>query len=404
MRVIHTADWHLGKNLEGRSRLDEQELFLKDFVQIVEEQKADVVLIAGDIYDSVNPSARAEKLFYDTLKKISKNGECLTVVIAGNHDNPLRLVAASPLAAEHGIIMVGTSKTVIPVGAYGQHQVTESGEGYIEVLIGLEKAVILTVPFPSEKRLNEVLYGDMDTDEQRLSTYGERMKQLFDSLKIHFKEDTVNLIVSHLFVMDSVEGGSERSIQLGGSYIVSADIFPAEAQYVALGHIHKPQVVPKNHKVRYSGSPLHYHKGEEIYEKQVLCIDVQAGKEAVISAVPLKQYKPIEVWHCSSVTQAVELCEQNAGKNCWVYLEIETDRVILEDEIRQMKLYKEDILEIHPLFPALENQEVIANWKERPFHELFEEFYIHERGVPVAAETLQVLLKLVGKEEEDETC
>ena len=84
MKLIHTADWHLGKNIEGHSRLEEQRLFLKDFINICEEEQADIIIIAGDIYDNYNPSAMAEQLFYDTLKQLSRNGDCMTVVIAGN--------------------------------------------------------------------------------------------------------------------------------------------------------------------------------------------------------------------------------------------------------------------------------------------------------------------------------
>ena len=131
--------------------MEEQELFLEDFVNIVKERDADVVLIAGDIYDSSNPPAKAEQLFYDTLKKISDGGRRLTIVIAGNHDNPDRLVSATPLAMEHGIIMVGTPKTVIPKGQYGSWEVCRSGEGYIKIERKSEQAVVLTVPFPSEK-------------------------------------------------------------------------------------------------------------------------------------------------------------------------------------------------------------------------------------------------------------
>ncbi|HBC97757.1 MAG TPA: exonuclease SbcCD subunit D, partial [Clostridium sp.] len=159
MRILHTSDWHLGKNLEGRSRMDEQEAFLKDFVKIVNDNNVDLIIIAGDIYDSYNPPARAEKMFYDTLKKLSSNGERLTLVISGNHDNPDRLVAAGPLARDHGIIMVGTPKSVVPCGSYGRHKVINSGEGFIEIEINGERAVIITVPYPSEKRLDEVLYG-----------------------------------------------------------------------------------------------------------------------------------------------------------------------------------------------------------------------------------------------------
>ena len=165
MRLIHTADWHLGKHIEGHSRLEEQELFLEDFLDIVKERDADVVLIAGDIYDSSNPPAKAEQLFYDTLKKISEGGRRLTIVIAGNHDNPERLVSATPLAMEHGIIMVGTPKTVIPKGQYGSWEVCRSGEGYIRIERKSEQAVVLTVPFPSERRLEEVLYSEMESEE-----------------------------------------------------------------------------------------------------------------------------------------------------------------------------------------------------------------------------------------------
>ncbi|MCT4621221.1 MAG: exonuclease subunit SbcD, partial [Marinisporobacter sp.] len=98
MRILHTSDWHLGKNLENSSRIEEQEKFIDDFVDLVEENNIDLVIIAGDIYDHSNPPAKAEKLFYKALKKISKDGERIILIIAGNHDSPERLVAASPLA------------------------------------------------------------------------------------------------------------------------------------------------------------------------------------------------------------------------------------------------------------------------------------------------------------------
>ena len=105
MRILHTADWHLGKTIEGRSRIEEQRAFLRDFAEIARRERADLVIVAGDIYDSPNPSAEAEKLFYQSLKEITQDGKRLILVIAGNHDSPERLVAAGPLAAHHGIMM-----------------------------------------------------------------------------------------------------------------------------------------------------------------------------------------------------------------------------------------------------------------------------------------------------------
>lgn len=404
MRILHTGDWHLGKNLEGASRMDEQELFLNDFVDIVEKNKVDLVIIAGDVYDNSNPPARAEKMFYDTLKKLSKNGERLILVIAGNHDNPERLVAAGPLAMEHGIIMSGTPKTVIQCGEYGQHKVINSGEGFIEVEINNEKAVILTVSYPSEKRLNEVLYGEMDSDEDRVKTYGERIKSLFDSLEKNYRSDTINLVVSHLFAMGSEEGGSERSIQLGGNYIVNGSCFPKEAQYIALGHVHKPQIVPgTNKKARYSGSPLHYNKKEINIIKKCFIIDVKANEECVVNEIELKVYKPIEVWKCESISDAIDKCEENKDRNCWVYLEVKCDRYIREDEIKKMKGIKKDILEIIPKLQSDEEDESAVIIQEKSFEEIFREFYKKERNIEADDEVVNLLLKLVSEEgDEDE--
>ncbi len=405
MRILHTGDWHLGKNLEGHSRLEEQEKFLKDFITIVEQQNIDLVIIAGDVYDTSNPPAAAEKLFYDTLKKLSKNGERITLVISGNHDNPERLVAAGPLAMEHGIIMVGTPKTIVQTGTYGQHEIVDSGEGYIELKIKDEKAVILTVPYPSEKRLNEVLYHEMEEAEERAATYGERIKELFTNLSTHYRKDTINLVTSHLFAMDSEEGGSERSIQLGGSYIVSGDCFPKEAQYIALGHVHKPQIVPgTNKRARYSGSPLHYNKKEVSYTKKCFVVDVKPNQEAVVEEVPFPIYKPIEVWKCESIDAALERCEAEKDREAYVYLEIETDRYIREDEIKQMKSLKADILEILPKIKGQDEiEEETKRLTEQSFEDIFKAFYKKERGTEVAQDVLDVLMNLIGEEEDDET-
>jgi len=400
LRILHTGDWHLGKNLEGQSRMDEQEEFLKDFVNIVEENNIDLVIIAGDVYDTSNPPARAEKMFYDTLKRISRNGERLTLVISGNHDNPERLVAAGPLAMDHGIIMVGTPKTVVQPGSYGKHRLIESGEGFIEIEVNGERAVILTVPYPSEKRLNEILYSGMESEEEKLMSYSDRIHELFYSLESHYREDTINLVVSHLFAMGSEESGSERSIQLGGSYIVNGSCFPESAQYIALGHVHKPQIVPgTNKRARYSGSPLHYNKKEISFKNKYFIVDVKAGEDSLIEEVEIKVYKPIEVWKCNGVEEAILKCEENKDRNCWVYLEISTDRYINEDEIKKMKILKRDILEIMPkIIGGEEEDENARSLSEKSFEEIFKDFYKRERGVDAEDEVVDLLMSIISEE------
>lgn len=405
MRILHTGDWHLGKNLEGYSRMDEQEAFLEDFIKLVKDEAIDLVIIAGDIYDNSNPPARAENMFYNTLKRISNGGKCMSLVISGNHDNPERLVAAGPLAREHGIVMVATPKSIVEIGQYGNHNIIASGKGYIEIEINGERAVILTVPYPSEKRLNEVLYDALEEEEEQLETYSARVKQLFDTLSGHYREDTINLAVSHLFAMGAEETGSERSIQLGGSFIIDSSCFPTNAQYVALGHIHKPFIVPGTEKrVRYSGSPLQYNKKEISFQKGCYILDIKAGEPFEIREIPFKVYKPIEVWKCDSIEEAIHRCEEFSERAVWVYLEIKTDRFITEEEIKQMKSLKKDILEITPKITTLEEDEAqMETLMDKSFKEIFEEFYTKSRGVKPQDEVVDLLLSIMEQEDDDET-
>lgn len=403
MKILHSSDWHLGKSLEAQSRLPEQEHFLEDFIGIVEENEIDVVLISGDIYDSGNPPAKAEQMFYDTLKKISKHGERLIIVIAGNHDSPERLTAARPLAMEHGIVMAGTPKTIVPEGVYGQHQVIRSGEGFIEVEVHGERAVILLVPFPSEKRLNEFLYDTMSEEDEKQQSYNERIKELFAQLEKEFREDTINLVMAHIFASGVEETGSERSLTLGGSYLADSSVFPEKAQYIALGHIHRMQTVPGTGKrARYSGSPIHFNRKEIPYEKKLLKIEVVPNEPAQISEIALPVYKPIEVWKCDNYAEALRNCEENSGRECWVYLEIRTDSYITEEQIKELKMWKKDILEITPILPdqeALESE--LSEEREKSFHELFFDFYKRERGVEPDDELVKLLHSIIAEEEED---
>lgn len=398
MKIIHTADWHLGKSIEGRSRITEQAAFLADFVRICKEEKADLILIAGDIYDSYNPPATAEQLFYDTLKQLSRGGKCMTVIISGNHDNPERLTASGPLAREHGIVMAGTPNAIIPTGLYGDNKITESGPGYFHARIGGAETDILLVPFPSEKRMAEVFLSETAEETEKAKSYKDRIQMLFHKLSSHFRPGALHLAMSHLFVMDSVEDGSERSIQLGGSYIVGGEILPDNADYIALGHIHKPQKVPGQPKARYSGAPIHYNQREISFANQIIAVEAYPEQECTIREIPLPVYKPIEIWKCSSVSEAIRRCEENRKRNCWVYLEIETEHYIHEEDIRLMKKYKADILSIRPIFPDMEGErQIMGKAEELPFEILVKDFYRKKFQTDMEQETYDVLLEIIGE-------
>lgn len=405
MRILHTSDWHLGKNLEGHSRLAEQERFLDELVNIVEEREIDLILIAGDIYDTSNPPAQAERLFYNSVKRLSRNGERPVIIVAGNHDNPDRLVAASPLAYDHGVVLLGKPKSTIEIGKYGSFQVVDAGEGFLEMEIKGERVVILTLPYPSEQRLNELLSEEIE-EEARRKSYSERIGEIFSILSDKYREDTINLAISHLFVMGGEEVGSERPIQLGGSLTVDANHLPRNAHYVALGHLHKPQKVVGSGKLKayYSGSPIEYSKKEIHYSKCVYMVDVNVGEEVKVEEVYLKNYKPIEVWKCKSIEEALKRCQDDGERDIWVYLEIETDRVMTQSEIKEMKKLRPHIVEIKPVFKEMEKEEEeIADITSMRIEDLFKDYYIYRNGVNPTEELMDLFSTIVqGEMKEDE--
>lgn len=261
---------------------------------------------------------------------------------------------------------------------------------------------MILLPFPSERRMGHSILSLAADEITRAKEFEVYIKDWFAKRAKCFRKDSVHLIASHIFVMGSVEEGSERSVQLGGSYLVSAKVFPNNADYIALGHVHKPQVVPGLHKARYSGSPIQYNQREANITKQVLFISVSAGKEAFVESVSLPAYKPVETWKCDSVEEAIAKCAENAEKECWVYLEISTDDFIREDDIKTMKSLKNDILSIMPIYPSIENEdEIIEPNKDIPFETMVENYYKKKIGTGMSEETKSVLMEILGEDKED---
>ncbi len=401
MRIIHTSDWHLGKTLEGNSRLAEQEKFLDEFIHIVKEKQADLIIIAGDIYDTGNPSAKAESLFYRSIKKICQKGKRAVLILAGNHDSPERLEAVMPIAREQGIIILGTPKSIIEIGKYGEFEVISSGEGVIEIKIKDENAVIITIPYPSEKRLGEILSNSSDEEEIQKS-YTERIGEIFTQLSKNYREDTINLAASHFYVSGGETSESERSIQLGGSYAVELKHLPKNAQYIALGHLHKTQHFNiGNTPVIYSGSPIQYSRRERTNKNCIYFLELTPGIKALPERIYLSNYKPIEVWKCESIEEAIEKCKNDSNRDVWVYLEIKCDRIISQQEIKEMKQYRRDIIEIRPIIEGItEDEEFYENLTEKSIEEVFSKFYLWKNEVEPTQEIVELFLSIANEEVE----
>ena len=400
MRFIHTSDWHIGKNLEGHSRLEEQEKFCNDFIKIVETNNIDMVIIAGDVYDTSNPPAGAETLFYKTICKLADNGNRCVLVIAGNHDNPERLSAITPLAKEQGIIILGYPLSSITKLKYNGYEIVEAKEGYMKLDIKGEKVCVITLPYPSEKRLNDAIRG-VESEEELQKTYSSKIGDIFRKLEENFEEDSINIAVSHLFVCGGDPSDSERQIQLGGSLVVDKHDLPQKSQYTALGHLHKPQKASERLNVYYSGSPLQYSVKENMYAKGANIVEIHAKENPVITPIYFNNYKPIEIFKCDGIEQALKVCEENKDRDIWSYFEIKTEEVISQDNIKKMKSYLKDIVEIKPIITS-EYEENNIDVKEKSMAQLFNDFYKFKEKCEPRGELMDLFLNIVSEEGEDD--
>lgn len=403
MKIIHTGDWHLGKNLEGYTRIDEQKLFLDELCDICDDNEIDILIVAGDIYDNSNPSADAEKLFYYYMKKLSNNGQRAIIIISGNHDSSSRLASSSPLAKEFGIIIEATPKTVIESGKYGDFTVSNVFEGGFEIQKNSEKAVFLTMPYPSEKNINEIISEEFSENEFQ-QNYSDKIASIFKERERFFRDDTVNIVVGHFFISGGTSSDSERNIQLGGSYAVDSNVFPEKTQYVAMGHLHRPQHIKTNvEHSYYAGSPIQYSKSEIGYAKSVYMIDIKSNSEPVVEKFYLHNYKPIEVWKANSIEDAIALCDEQKDKNCFVFLEVKTERVFLQSEIKQIKSLKKDIVEIRTILSEKDDEVIYYEEDDdKSISEQFKDFYQNINGVLPTDEVTELFLDIIKNVEEGE--
>lgn len=388
MRILHTADWHLGRSLEGRSRLTEQAQFIDELVTIVEEENVDAILMAGDAFDTVNPPAAAEQLFYDGLSRLSDYGKRPIIVIAGNHDNPDRLSAAAPLAGNHSIHLIG----------YPSHEVLK-----VDVPRAQQQMMVAALAYPSEARLEQVLSETHDEVLLR-NKYDERIRELFSIMGKQFRPDTVNMAMSHIHVAGGSSSDSERPIEVGGAYTVAATSMPEAAQYVALGHLHRPQNIKRASTLtRYSGSPLAYSFSEIGYAKSVTILDAEPNKPVVMKEIPLSSGKPLVKWKATEgISQVHSWLEEGRDSTAWIDLEIHLTNTLSIEEIHRLRKWHSGFIHIRPVFQ--QELEVAATRQANlPIDQLFSQFYERQTdGAKPEQELVKLFLELVQQDDESE--
>ncbi|MDQ1518992.1 MAG: repair protein SbcD/Mre11 [Actinomycetota bacterium] len=274
MKLLHTADWHVGKQLRGRSRLDEHRRVLAEIAKVAADEQVDVVLVVGDLFETTAPTPDAQRVVWDALLGLRATG-AEVVAVAGNHDNAFGFDAFRPLCAAAGITLLGHPA---PADAGGVVALTAS-DG-TPVRIGL-------LPFVSQRyavRAHELFEL---TSAGAVGEYASTIREMIAALEGGFDADAVNVLAVHATVANAQLGGGEREAQTIFDYYVPPTVFPASAHYVALGHLHRTQAVPAAPPAWYSGSPIQVDFGEGQDDKHVLIVDAQPRSRAVVRTVRL---------------------------------------------------------------------------------------------------------------------
>ena len=272
---MHTADWHVGKTLKGRDRLDEQRAVLAEIAQVAEANQVDAVLIAGDVYESSAPSAQAQHLVIQTLLRLRQAG-AEVVVIAGNHDHGPTFEAYRPLMGVAGITLAGAVRPPDKGGVVRFRARSDGADVQVAVL-----------PFLTQRYAVRAAQIVAQTPSENVRAYDEMIRQIVESLTGGFSDATVNLLMSHLTCVGGVFGGGERSAQSIFEYSVPATIFPVSAHYVALGHLHRRQSLPAHCPVHYSGSPIAVDFGEQDNTSVVCVVEARPSVPARVTDIPI---------------------------------------------------------------------------------------------------------------------
>lgn len=286
MKILHTADWHLGQKLVDYERIEEQRIFLDWLLSLIQNEKIEVVIIAGDIFDVGNPPKIAEELYYNFLTRVVKTVCKKIIVVAGNHDSARTINAPRELLK------------LIDVFALGGFQF-ELSDAILEPIksdISKEEIVICAVPYLAQLDVINAVAGEtFDTREARyLSGIEKHYRLLADAVKARGWVNRLPVFATgHLFAAGGLSSDSERELVIGKLGAIPSNFFPPEFDYIALGHLHRPQIVKSSPEsspnIHYSGSPIQLSFSEINDSKFVKLIEIKDGKIDSISKIDVPQ-------------------------------------------------------------------------------------------------------------------
>ena len=402
MRILHTADWHLGKRLDNFSRLEEQRAVLDEICRIADQQDAQVIIVAGDLFDTFNPPVEATELLYSTLKKLSNNGKRPVIAIAGNHDSPERIESPDALALECGILFAGYPDAILrPVSIPDGFTITKSDKGFAEISLpeSGELLRVLITPYANEVRLKEY-FGE----EKQLSLHNTLQQVWKSTAEAYCDAKGVNLLVTHLYMAKRGENApeepeGEKPLRIGTADIVYSDAIPSEIQYTALGHLHRIQNTGTNERpALYTGSPLQYSFSEAGQQKYVCMLHAEPEKTVTVDKIPLSSGRTLHRKKFETVSDALLWLQKHPYT--LVELTVKTEQYLSAEDIKQLHNAHDGIIYIIPLASA-DQTENMPNEQinlDQDITILFRDYFLSKHGQLPSQEITDLLSEVLKQD------
>lgn len=385
MRILHTADWHVGKRLGRYDRTAEFADVLAEVAEIADDEAADLVIVAGDLFDRSHAPVEALRLVLDALDRLAhgRSGHDRPVVaIAGNHDSPELFELLAPLLRARGVHLVGAIRK------------PEAG-GVLELAAGDERVLVACFPFLREGRVVDFM---KETDEWH-GAYAERVGRLTEAYDRYLGEKgagAVKLLTAHFMVHGVKVGGhglprGERTLHLGEAYAATGQAIPPGPQYVAMGHIHAPQAVPGAAvPAAYAGSVLELDFGEAGEEKRVVMVDAKPGVRATMRSVPLSRGRRLRRVRGSWE----ELVEREELRDVYLDLTVETEGPDpgLADRARQAFPY---LVKVRVDYERVGEEAPVRT--DQPWDELYRGYCRSVHGTEPSEELLQAFREVYAE-------
>lgn len=382
MKIFHTADWHLGKIVHGVSMLDEQRYILRQFIDMIQKEKPDLVIIAGDLYDRAIPPPEAVSLLNEFLEEVVLTLHIPIIAIAGNHDSPSRLQFGSKLMEEKGFYITGQlEKNIEPI-------ILHDNDGPVH---------FYAIPYV-DPSIVRYLYED-----ESIHTFDDAFKNIVERINETLNHHVRNVFIGHAFITPQGEkkentSDSERMLSVGGIEYVNAAHFEI-FDYVALGHLHKAHSVKEN-KIRYSGSPLKYSISEEHHKKGFYNVDLQKDGSITIEQrllVPKRDMRTIE--------GTIEEILQMESSEDFVFVKLLNRSPVLSpmEKVRTVFPNTLHLERSFDHFAPTEEKMARIEKNQQSDIEIFKGFYEEVKGFPPEEDTLEVFQEIIDELLSDES-